>query len=70
MTRKECEKKLLDLMEEAWIVFKDAHPNGTHLAMFSTVDGHCAMGYKPSEDGKERIVDGYKSPFGDYRFSE
>ena len=70
MTDRECEKKLLDLMSEAWDVFKEYNPNGTHLSMFGTVDGCCAMGYKPSADGKERIVDGYLSPYGDYRYSK
>ena len=64
-----CEKELLDLMESAWDKFKECHPKGAHLTMFATVDGCCVMGYKPSAKGMERVVDGYLSPYGDYRFS-
>ena len=70
MTSRECEEKLLNLMADAWALFKEYNPNGAHLTMFATADGCCAMGYKPSAEGKERIVDGYLSPDGCYRFSE
>lgn len=70
MVTKDCEKKLLDMMDDAWTLFKAYHPKGVHLTMFATADGCCVMGYKPSADGKERVVDGYLSPDGCYRFSE
>ena len=72
MTNRECERRLLDLLAEAWLIFQayDPHGHGTHLTMFATADGHCVMGYKPSADGMKRIVDGYLSPYGDYRFSK
>ena len=70
MTTRECEKKLLDLMANAWDMFKEYDQKGVHLTMFATVDGCCVMGYKPCADGKERIVDGYLSPYGDYRISK
>ena len=70
MTRKECEKKLLDQLEAAWKTLMAFDPKAEHLDMFVTVDGGCVMGFKPSADGRERIVDGYLSPDGCYRFSE
>ena len=70
MTKRECEKRLLDLMAEAWDVFREYEAEGYHLSMFATEDGCCMTGYKPSADGKERVVDGYLSPDGCYRFSE
>ena len=70
MTTRECEKKLLDLLDEAWALFREYDPRGDHLTMFATADGRCVMGYKPSIDGKERILDGYLSPAGDYRYSK
>lgn len=70
MTTRECEKKLLALLDEAYVVFKEFNPDGDHLTMFATENGYCVMGYKPCADGKERIVDGYLSPNGCYRFSE
>lgn len=70
MTTRECEKKLLALLDEAYVVFKEFNPDGDHLMMFATENGYSAMGYKPGAEGKERIVDGYMSPIGNYRFSE
>ena len=70
MTRKECEKKLLDQLEAAWDLFKAVYPEAEYLNMFATADGCCVMGGKPSADGKERVVDGYLSPDGYYLFSE
>ena len=70
MTNRDCERRLLDLLAEAWLIFQAYDPKGTHLTMFATADGHCVMGYKPSAEGKERIVDGYLSPSGDYRLSK
>ena len=70
MTRKECEKKLLDLIEEAYKVFKEYDPTGNHLSIFATDRGHCAMGYRISPLESETIIDGYKSMVGYYRFSE
>lgn len=75
MTRKECEKKLVDLMEEAYKVFKEYDPTGSHLSMFATDDGHCAMGYKvawvePFKFETITIIDGFKSMNGCYMLSE
>ena len=69
MTNRECERELLTLLDAAWRVFKECHPDGCHLDMFSTEDGHCVMGYKPGEGRMVRVIDGYLSPSGDYRFS-
>lgn len=70
MTRQECEQMLLILLDTAWRAFKQCHPDGCHLDMFSTEDGHCVMGYKPGEVGMVRVIDGYMRPSGDNRFSK
>lgn len=70
MENRACEKKLLDIMAGAWTLFKEYNPKGVHLTMFATADGCCVMGFKPSADGRDRIVDGYLSPDMCYRFSE
>ena len=66
MTRAECEKNVLDLMEEAFLVFNSRFPNGSHLSLFATKDGSCAMGFS---DHKEILFDSYKSPEGTYKLS-
>ena len=70
MTRKECEKKLLDLLETAWETLKAFNPEAEHLDMFTTKDGHCVMAFSGPRGNRRRIVDGYKSPRGSYRLSE
>lgn len=70
MTRKECEKKLLDLMEEAYKIFKEYDPTGNHLSIFATDNGHCAIGHRIYPLKSETIIDGYKSMDGYYRLSE
>lgn len=70
MTRNECEKKLLDLMRQAYHVFREYNPEGNHLSMFATVNGHCALGYRVAPWDSETIIDGYLSPDGCYRLSE
>ena len=69
MTDRECERALLTLLDAAWRVFKECHPDGTNLNMYSMEDGHCALGYVPGMGGMMKVVDGYLSPSGDYRFS-
>lgn len=56
MTSKECEKKLLDLMNEAYRIFRENTPGGNHLSMFATDDGCCVMGYKPVDGVKNLVV--------------
>ena len=70
MTRKECEKKLLDQLEAAWKTLKAFDPEAEHLHMFATKDGHCVMAFSRPRGNRKRIVDGYKSPTNSYRFSE
>ena len=70
MTNKECEKKLVDLMSEAYAVFKAMHPEGDHLSMFATNNGSCAMGYKTMDGKKKLLLDTFKTAYGTYRFSE
>ena len=70
MTRKECEKKLLDQLENAWKTLKAFDPEAEHLDMFTTKDGHCVMAFSGPRGNRKRIVDGYKSPTNSYRFSE
>ena len=67
MTRQECEKKLTDLMEQAYRIFREYAPDGGHLDMFASEDGHCAIGYARRDDKHKIILDGYKSPDGRYR---
>ena len=69
MTTRECEEELLNLMADAWDLFKEHNPKGVHLTMFATADGFCVMGYEPCANGKKRVVDGYLSPLWEYRFS-
>ena len=70
MTTKECEKKLLDQLENAWKTLKAFDPEAEHLDMFTTKDGHCVMAFSGPRGNRRRIVDGYKSPRGSYRLSE
>ena len=70
MTRKECEKKLLDQLENAWKTLKAFDPEAEHLDMFTTKDGHCVMAFSGPRGNRKRVVDGYKSPTNSYRFSE
>ena len=70
MTRKECEKKLLDQLENAWKTLKAFDPEAEHLDMFTTKDGHCVMAFSGPRGNRKRIVDGYKSPTNSYLFSE
>lgn len=70
MTEKECERKLLDMMDAAWRLFKDLYPEADGLSMFGNTFGNCAMGYKRDAAGNVvYIVDGYLSPSGERRFS-
>ena len=70
MTRQECERELTDLMEQAWNLFKAYAPDGSHLTMFATKDGSCAMGYTGDVVERVNIIDGYKSPRGCYRYGK
>lgn len=69
MTRRECEKKLTDLMEQAYKLFKEFNPDGNHLSMFATDDGYCAMGYTGKHGDRVNIIDGFKGANGYYKFS-
>ena len=68
MTREQCERKLLDLMEEAYDLFSRMH-NGNHLSMFATDDGCCVMGYTDVAGRQVNVIDGFKSADGFYRIS-
>ena len=63
-----CEKRLLDLMEEAYRVFKQHNPEGCHLSMFGTADGYCVMGYETVGGDKTQTLDGCKSVAGYYLY--
>ena len=69
MTAQACERKLLDLLEEAWNAMRALDPEGAHLDMFATKDGFCVLGYSGPRGNRRRIIDGYKSPMNNYRFS-
>ena len=69
MTRRECEKKLTDLMEQAYALFKQFNPDGNHLSMFATDDGNQVLGYLRKDGQSITIIDGFKAPNGCYRLS-
>lgn len=66
--RNETTKRLLDLMEEAYALLKRIYPEANQLSMYASEDGACVNGYRvaPSRD-TSKIIDGYKSPEGDYQ---
>ena len=70
MTTRECEKRLTDLMETAWQIFKQYDPEGKHLELFATKTGFMATGYKGQSGDLKIIVNGYKSPEGRYLYSK
>ena len=37
MTRKDCEKKLLEKLEESWAIYRKYHPKGEYLDMCALV---------------------------------
>jgi len=70
MTNRECEQRILDLMSEAWRIFKEYDPRGDHLSMFGGEKGWCAMGNSIDNGHTVLEIDCYKSPSGGYRFTE
>ena len=68
--RKACEKRLLDLMDEAYKVFKECYPDACHLSLFSSDDGCCAMGYIENDGIRVSVIDGFKGPNGWYKFTD
>ena len=67
----EITKGLLDLMAAAFSLMKQLHPETNQLMMYATEDGACVQGYRESPTwAKSRIVDGYKSPNGDYQIRD
>lgn len=70
MTKRECEKALVDLMEQAYRVFKEYDPSGYHLSLWATDLGCCVMGFGGEEGDKGIVLDGFKSASGEYLFSE
>ncbi len=70
MTREACVKKLLDMMDEAYALLKQIHPEATQLSMCATEYGACVQGYRVAPSWEEsKILDGYKSPKGDYQIN-
>ena len=69
MTKRDCEKRLLDLMAEAWDVFREYEAEGYHLSMFATEDGCCMTGYRIVDGEKRRFVEGFKTHDGLYRLT-
>ena len=69
-SKAECEKRLLDLMDEAYRIFRDCYPDAYNLSMFATNDGCCAMGYKVESDNRVLLIDAYKNPKGVYWHSD
>ena len=70
MSGRECEKKLLDLLEEAYRVFRAYAPGGSHLSMFITNEGGHVMGYENEGGSWEMRVDGFKTTGGVYKYSD
>lgn len=69
--KNEVTRELLDLMAAAYSMIKQLHPETNQLLMFATDDGACVQGYRESPTwAKSRIVDGYKSPNGDYQIRD
>ena len=67
----EITKGLLDLMETVYRLVKQLYPETNQLLMYATEDGACVQGYRESPTwAKSRIVDGYKSPNGDYQIRD
>ena len=70
MTTRECEKRLTDLMETAWKIFKQYDPEGKRLELFASKTGFMATGYKGQSGDLKIIANGYKSPEGRYLYSK
>ena len=67
----EITRELLDLMEAVYCLMKQLHPETNQLLLYATEDGACVQGYRESPTwAKSRIVDGYKSPDGDYQIRD
>lgn len=66
--KNEITKRLLDLMDAAYGLLKRLYPDANQLSMYASEDGACVNGYRvaPSRD-TSKIIDGYKSPEGDYQ---
>ena len=60
MTRQECERRLTELMEQAYALFKEFNHDGGHLSMFATNDGCCVMGYVLNNGERVRIINGFR----------
>ena len=64
----EVTKRLLDLMEAAYSLVKQQYPEVCQLSMFASDDGTCVAGFREAMCwDNSRIVDGYKSPEGNYQ---
>ena len=70
MSGREWEKKLLDLLDEAYRVFRAYAPGGSHLSMFITNEGGHAMGYEKTNGNWDLVVDGFKTTSGVYKYSD
>ena len=66
--KNEFTKRLLDLMDAAYGLLKRLYPDANNLMIYASEDGICVNGYRvaPSRDAS-KIIDGYKSPEGDYQ---
>lgn len=66
MTKKECEKKLLDMMEDAFKLFQEYDPRCTRLSMYGTNEGCAVFGDIQENDMIAFVIHGYKKPDGSY----
>jgi len=69
MTRQECDKKLLDLVERAYAIVREFDPEASHVDLFASGNGCCAMSYKGPPGERERLTNAYRSPDGDDHYS-
>ena len=62
---------LLDLMETAYSLVKQLHPEANQLMMFAAEDGACVQCFRESPSwATSRIIDGFKSPEEDYQIRD
>lgn len=67
MTKQECEKKLLDMMEDAFKLFREYDSRCTRLTMYGTNEGCAVFGdIKVNDNMIVFNIHGYKKPNGSY----
>jgi hypothetical protein len=71
VNKTEITRGLLDLMATAFSLMKQLHPEANQLMMYATEDGACVQGYREAPSWAKRLIlDGFKSPNGDYQIRD